>query len=310
MSDLVRSENGHFSNLSTLPRDRNPAAVYLGRLASGSRRTMRHSLDTIAALAAGADALSMPWQGLRYQHTQLIRQQLAETYAPATANRHLSALRGVLEEAWRLGLLTAEDYRRAVDVPNVRGSTLPAGRSLSAGEISALFSSCGDDPAGRRDRALIAVLYGTGARRAEASALDVADFDPVDGAFRVRGKGDKERSLFLPDAALPALRAWFEVRGSAPGPLFVPILKSGRLSDRRLTGQAILLILRRRGELAGIEPFTPHDLRRTFAGDMLDAGVDLVTVQGMMGHANPATTGRYDRRGDRAKRRAASLLKF
>lgn len=298
-----------------VPLAENPAAVYLARLAPGSRRTMRQALDTIAALAADVDALSCPWHELRYQHTAAIRAQLASSYAPATANKLLSALRGVLEEAWRLGLMSAEDHRAAADVRNVRGQTLPAGRSLSKGEVSALLASCGDGMASQRDAALIAVLYGTGARRSEAVAFDLADYDIIDGALLVRGgKGAKDRRLFLPEDAALRLDRWVALRlalpGTAAGPLFVPIDKAGHLSARRLTGQAVLLILQRRATLAGISHFSPHDLRRTFAGDMLDAGVDLVTLQGMMGHANPATTGRYDRRGDRAKRRAASLLRF
>lgn len=319
MAIEIAPENGDSRNLSppqilepATPIDRSPAAVYLARLDPGSRRTMRHALETIVAVAGGAaDINSFPWHRLRYQHTAAIRAQLASSYAPATTNKLLSALRGVLDEAWRLRLMSADDCRSASDVKNVRATTLPAGRSLNRGEIAALLGVCEDDAAGRRDAALIGVLYGTGARRAEAVALDLADYDVDGGSLRVRsGKGRKERELYLPDDCVPMLERWIEFRGNGSGPLFAPINKGGFIERRRLSGQAVLLILGRRAELAGVDHFSPHDLRRTFAGDMLDAGVDLVTVQGMLGHANPATTGRYDRRGDRAKRRAANLLKF
>ena len=79
----------------------------------------------------------------------------------------LAALRGVLKECWRLGYMTAEDYHRAADVPTIRAQTLPRGRALASGEISALMGACGRDssPAGIRDAALIGVLYGAGLRR-------------------------------------------------------------------------------------------------------------------------------------------------
>ena len=83
---------------------------------------MRQALDTIAALLTGglADAERIDWAALRYQHAQAVRTRLAATYAPATTNKMLSALRGVLREAWRLGLMSAEDYHRAADLQAVR----------------------------------------------------------------------------------------------------------------------------------------------------------------------------------------------
>jgi len=95
-----------------------------------------------------------------------------------------------------------------------------------------------------------------------------------------------------------------------PGPLLLPIAKGGKIAIRRMTDQAVYLALRKRARQAKVKVFSPHDLRRTFASEMLDAGADIATVQKMMGHADPATTARYDRRGEEAKRKAASLLHF
>lgn len=289
-----------------------PAAVYLARLAPGSRRTMRAALATIAGLLTdgGADLSTLPWHLLRYQHTQAVRSLLAARYAPATANKHLAALRGVLAEAWRLGLIAGDDYQRAVDLPGVRGGALPRGRALSPGELRALFAACADgSPAGVRDAALLAVLYGGGLRRAEAVSVDMSDFLLETGALTVRhGKGERARIVYLTGGAKDALDAWIALRGDAPGPLFLPINKGGGIARRRMTDQAVLALLRRRATKAGVGRFSPHDLRRTFISDLLDAGADIATVQKLAGHASVATTGRYDRRGEHAKQRAAALL--
>lgn len=289
-----------------------PAAVYLARLAPGSRRTMHGALLTIAALLTegAADCFVLPWHLLRYQHTQAVRTLLAERYASATANKHLAALRGVLKEAWRLGLIEATDYQRAVDLPGVRGHTLPRGRALTPGELRALFAVCADgSPAGVRDAALLAVLYGGGLRRAEIVCVDMSDYLPGTGALTVRhGKGDKARIVYLTGGAQAAMDAWCARRGEAAGPLFLPINKGGRITARRMTDQAVLAMLQRRAKTAGVGHFSPHDLRRTFISDLLDAGADIATVQRLAGHSSVATTGRYDRRGEHAKQRAATLL--
>jgi site-specific recombinase XerD len=124
----------------------------------------------------------------------------------------------------------------------------------------------------------------------------------------VRGKGNKQRLAHLSEGAAAALDQWLVVRGEWAGPLFVAINKGGVLGHRRLSGQGILHIGRQRQRAAGITPFSPHDLRRTFIGDLLDAGADLSTVQQLAGHAQIGTTARYDRRGEAVKKKAARLL--
>ena len=110
-----------------LPIDENPVSAYLAGLAASSRRPMRTNLETIAHFVSGgrAKAMELAWWKLRYQHTSLVRSTLAETYAPATANLMLSAMRGVLKACFRLGYMSADDLQRAADVPPVRGSRLP-----------------------------------------------------------------------------------------------------------------------------------------------------------------------------------------
>ena len=125
------------------------------------------------------------------------------------------------------------------------------------------------------------------------------------------GKGNADRVVYVENGALDALADRLEVRAAtvgAAGPLFVRIRRGDHATGDGLTPQAIYDILARRALQAGVKAFTPHDLRRTFAGELLDAGADIVTVQKIMGHANVTTTAGYDRRGARAKRGAAKLL--
>src|SRR3984893_7807129 len=217
--------------------DRHPVAVYLARLAPSSRRTMHAALNSIAGLLSDdrCDAWSLAWEKLGYRHTTAERALLPDgRYAPSTANRHLAALRGVLKECWRLGYVSAEDFQRAADLEPVRGSRLPRGRALQPGEVRALFAACEDDDAKRpsmaaRDAAVLALLYGSGLRRAEAVGLEVADYDRDAGTLKVRGKGNKERLAHLGDASQAALEAWLFFRGREAGALFVAINKGGKL---------------------------------------------------------------------------------
>ncbi len=299
--------------LRPLAPDRHPGHVYIARLGSGSRRTMVEALNVIAKLVTSgrADLETMPWSGLRYQHTAAVRAALMEKYKPSTANKMLAALRGVLKECWRLGYMTAEDYHRAADVPTIKSQTLPRGRALASGEIAALMNICGRDasPAGARDAALIAVLYGAGLRRSESVGLYLADYNVETGELVISGaKGRKDRIGYATNGAADALKDWLGVRGAEGGPLFCNVNKGGRITIHRLTDQAVLHILKKRADEAGVASFSPHDLRRSFISDLLDAGADISTAQQLAGHSNVQTTARYDRRGEAVKRKAAELL--
>jgi integrase/recombinase XerD len=312
--DGSRSSAGEFLPIGTVrSADRHPALVYLARLASGSRRTMRQSLDVVAGLLTDgeADHETFPWEQLRYQHTAAIRAVLQEQYAPATANKILSAVRGVLEEAWQLQLMGSDDFHRARGVKAIKGTSLKKGRHVARQELRALFAACAADPGvgGRRDGAILATLYGAGLRRAEVVGLDLRDLT-ADGGLVVRGgKGNKSRIVPLEARAREALRAWTHVRGADAGPLFLPRLKSDRLVWRRLTEEAIIYIVLRRAGEAGISDLTPHDFRRTFATNLLEANIDLVTVRDLMGHSDINTTAGYDRRGEDARRSAVQVLR-
>ena len=333
----------------------NPVTVYLARLAPGSRRTMRGALATVAAICVPdadhtPDPEAFPWHAFRAEHAKAVRAVLAERFKYTTANKTLSALRGVLREAWELGLMDTEYYHRAVAVRAVKGSSASAatGRSLARGELRALIEACltpvsprKGEPAvvsekGQRDAAMVALGYGCGLRRDELATLAVGDLDLVQRRVVVRGKGNKTRVVPVPPGAFHALRDYLVVRTAgldagpdvggeeppplspvykdtsllADTPLFVRARRGGRLvaDADALTGQAVYHVLRQRAGEAGVEAFSPHDLRRTYVGDLLDEGADLSVAQQLAGHASPTTTAGYDRRGERAKEQAASRL--
>jgi integrase len=203
--------------------------------------------------------MTLDWAAVRYQHAAAVRAKLMETFKPATVNHALAALKGVLKECWRLGLMDAENYHRAVDLPSVRGETLPKGRALSHGELRALFAACAHDRSrtGRRDAALLAVLCGGGLRRAEVVALDMTDYDQESGALTVRGKGRKERVVYATNGTKAALEAWLDERGEEEGPLFVRIPKGDKRTVERMVDQAVLFILDRRRAQARVKAFSP-----------------------------------------------------
>ncbi len=295
-----------------VPLTLHPAAVYLGGLSEGSVPTMRSSLSAIAHLLTNGecDAMTLDWSLLRYQHTAAVRTALKKRYAGSTANRMLCALRRVLKEAHRLDLIGAEDYTKAVDLPSVKEDKQLRGRALTLSEIAALISVCSSShPIDIRDAALIAILRGGGLRRAEAVKLELKDFKPTSGTLEIRqGKGGKSRTVYLPEDAIAFVENWLDVRGFKPGSLLCPVRKGGEVQFRHMHPDAVLKILRRRALLAGVESFSPHDFRRTFCSDLLDAGIDVVTVQKLVGHSNPGVTSKYDRRGEETKRKAVQSL--
>lgn len=290
--------------------ERDPATVYLSSLTRGSRETMRKRLAQVARLAKRTFE-EMDWTTLDVAAIEAVRSRLQDLeYKPSYVNLTLASLRGVARAGWQLGYISGDDYQRIKAVKGVRGSRLPKGRALTAGEILALCNNCAEDesPAGARDAAILALLFGAGLRRSEPISLEVSHYNRTTGAIRVIGKGNKERIVYVHGGAQAAVNQWLEMRGDPPGPMLCPVLKNGEVIIRSMTDQAIYGALRKRALASKVESFSPHDLRRTFASDLLDRGADISSVQKLMGHANVQTTAQYDRRPEEAKRKAAQLI--
>lgn len=261
-------------------------------------------------------ARMIPWHGMKPESAQRLRSLLlaeveAQRMAPATAARILAGMRGVVRASWRRGLMSADAVERIRDgLKWIHAERPPAGRHVADYELRELFRVIAADGtlAGVRDGAVIALAAGTAMRRAEIAAADYEDLtddDEETATLRVRGKGNRVRFVHLTNGTLFAQRAYLQQRGSMPGPLFVGLHRNrNRTRPQRITTNGLHNALRHRVESAGLKPFTFHDLRRTFAGNALSAGIDLPTVQALLGHKSSSTTARYDRRPEERRRSA------
>lgn len=291
----------------------NPALLYLSELGSETaRRTMRSKLNRAARLVGASDLEHCPWHRMRHQDVHAVLLKLEqEGLAASTINNYLAALKGVALEAWKQDLMTAEDLARIKAIKSRRSYRLPKGRCLTPQETKALLAvrRGKTDIVDRRDKALLALMIGCGLRRGEICNLTLDAYNPETGAITLVGKGNKERRVYLPPTAEAYLKAWLNKRGLVSGFLFTRIFRAGRiLVDRPLSLSAVTFILKERIEACGATPATPHDLRRTFATRLIEAGNDLVLVQRAMGHANIQTTARYDRRGEAEQRAMATRV--
>ncbi|QQS00517.1 MAG: site-specific tyrosine recombinase XerD [Austwickia sp.] len=172
-------------------------------------------------------------------------------------------------------------------------------KAITTDEVNRLLAaaSLGDTPVAMRDRALLELLYGCGARISEAVGLDVDDIDLNAGSVRLRGKGGKERVLPLGQYARDALQAYLargrpqltrEGAGGGGAAVFLN-QRGGRLSR-----QSAWALLQSAAERAGLKnSVSPHTLRHSFATHMLEGGADVRVVQELLGHASVATTQIY-----------------
>lgn len=288
----------------------NAATAYLAGLGEGSRQTQAKAIRTVCRIVMGpeADPANFPWHAVTFAHSAALRQVMANSYKPATTNRLLAAWRGVLKAAWRLGQMDDATYMRAVDVQDVRLSGELRGRALPDEERRQLFEHARNDsrPLGQRDAAMLALLYGCGLRRAEASGLNLESVQ-ADG-IHVRGKGGKVRIVPVPPAFQELLRPYLDGL-LADGPLLRSIdRRTGELTDKRLTVDGIAKALAARVNAAGLLPTTPHDLRRTYITNLLNVGTDPLTVAELAGHVRIDTTRKYDRRPHAARVAAVAAL--
>jgi len=213
--------------------------------------------------------------------------------AASSAARALAAVRGLHRFAARDGLV-AVDVAKPVTAPALPGR-LPA--TLTIDEVDQLLAGCvGDGPLALRDRALLELLYSTGARISEAVGIDLDDLDAGERTVLVRGKGGKQRIVPVGRPALAAVDAYL-VRArptfAAKGRGVPALLLNAR--GARLSRQSAWHVLRGAADAAGLDPtaVSPHTLRHCFATHLLAGGADVRVVQELLGHASVTTTQIY-----------------
>lgn len=216
----------------------------------------------------------------------------ARPLAPSSASRVLASVRGLHRFSLLEGLV-GEDVAAGVSPPST-AKDLP--QVLTVAQVEALLGAVsGDEPADLRDRALLEVLYGTGARISEAVGLAADDVDTETASVRLLGKGSKVRVVPIGSFALQALEAYavrarpvLAAKGRGTAVLFLNSL------GRPLSRQSAWAILRKAAERAGIEEeVSPHTLRHSFATHLLQGGADVRVVQELLGHASVTTTQIY-----------------
>jgi len=290
-----------------------PVTLYLQGLVPTGRRSIKSLLKTAVAIINFEGELEqMPWNIIEYQHLATIRNTLQEQGKSAnTINLTLAGLKGVMKACFNLGIINGDQLMRLNDIKRVRGKRLPSGRSLSKQEIKKLYRVCAQDKsaAGKRDYAIIAIMLATGIRRSEVIAINIEDYKTRTGLLNIQmGKGNKQRTAYLNTESRKIVKQWLNSRGKQKGYLFNPTTKIGRIQNRQLVSHTIYEIIKNRAEQAKIETCKPHDLRRTFVTQLLEAGIDINTTRQLAGHTDIQTTARYDLRDDKSQKRALRQL--
>jgi integrase/recombinase XerD len=267
-------------------------------LAANTLLSYRRDLRRYQAYLAGqgVEELSGVTEALVSGFLMKLREGDAEhpPLGSTSAARTVVAVRGFHKFAVRDGL--AESDPAAAVKPPTPAKRLPKALPLSDVEAILEASGAAGTTLSLRDRALLEVLYGTGARISEAVGLDVDDLDLEEGTVLLRGKGSKERMVPVGSFAQEAVNAYLvrarpelvSTSSASGGALFLNA-RGGRLSR-----QSAWAVLAKAAERAGVtRDVSPHTLRHSFATHLLDGGADVRVVQELLGHASVTTTQVY-----------------
>ena len=290
-----------------------PSSLYLLSLQSKtSKVTMGSILNTVAKKLQGVSShLVCDWGQLSYEKVLiLVNDMKDEGKSPSTINLYLAAIKGVAKASWMSKVIDVETYQWIKEVKRVKGTRSTKGRALNVEEVQTLINTCDGSISSLRDSALLALTYSAGLRRNELVNLQLGDLDISEGSISVMGKGNKQTINYVNDKAISTVQKWLDVRGNTKGNLFLRIRKGGKIVDKGITGEAMANIVCKRYKDAELKRISSHDLRRSFATNLLESGVDVFVVSKLMRHAEIATTRTYDMRGEGSAIDAAKSLSF
>jgi site-specific recombinase XerD len=214
-----------------------------------------------------------------------------ETMKRRTQNYYLIALRAFLKFLRKRGIESLSPER--IELAKVPERSLDL---ISTAELKRLMNAPNIKTIeGKRDKAILELLFSTGLRVSELCGLSIDDVDLTRDEFSVRGKGEKVRVVFISDGARAAVQDYLKRRKDMDEALFVRYgRKMNDGGDLRLSPRAVQRLLKQYATLAGItRKVTPHVIRHSFATDLLSNGADLRSVQALLGHANIGTTQIY-----------------
>ena len=252
-----------------------------------SRRNYGKALDDLFALAGGRPLT--PALFMEYRASM-------ESLSPSTTNVRLSAVRKLVAEARRNGMIGVEDATRLAEVPNIRQKGTRLGNWLTREQAKELLAVPDRSTLkGKRDYVILALLVGCALRRQELASLDVETIQLREGRWvlvDLEGKGRRVRTVAVPVWVKQGINSWMSAAGIEDGRLLRSISKGGKIGDT-LSDWAVWSVVERSAKEIGMERFGAHDLRRTCAKLCRRAGGDLEQIKFLLGHSSIQTTERY-----------------
>jgi integrase len=253
-----------------------------------SRRNYAKALDDVFAFSAG-----------RPLTRELLMEYRAsiERLSASTINVRLSAIRKMVSEARKNGMLSAEDAANLTGIPNLRQKGTRLGTWLTREQTKAILAVPDRSKLkGKRDYAILSLLVACALRRTELAELNVATIQQREGRWvlaDLEGKGRRIRTIAIPIWVKQGIDAWTAAANITSGRLLRPIRKGGTVGADFLGDWAIWSVVEQAARQIGIERFGAHDLRRTCAKLCRKAGGDLEQIKFLLGHSSIQTTERY-----------------